>query len=110
MQDKYKKEFLKEVFEHNKAFLNWCRENRRASEKELYTWETTNDVNCRCDECGMDNSPRFDYDIELDAIDFSVYLCNDARYLSMLFDELGDQENAKYFRTVHEDLKEKING
>ena len=105
------KQFLRECAPALAKFLIWTMKNRDKNGNGLLEWFTEPDyTECKCGESGLDNSPRFDYDIELDAIDFSVYLCNDARYLSMLFDELGDQENAKYFRTVHEDLKEKING
>lgn len=105
------KQFLRECVPALAKFLIWTMKNRDKNGNGLLEWFTEPDyTECKCGESGLDNSPRFDYDIELDAIDFSVYLCNDARYLSMLFDELGDQENEKYFRTVHEDLKEKING
>jgi hypothetical protein len=70
------REFLKLCFENNARFLKWCRENRRESEKEVYTWETTDDINCRCDECGMDNSPRFDTRDPLVAIDFCCFTEN----------------------------------
>ena len=49
--------FLREVYAHNARFLAWCRDSRRLTARELYTWNTTSDVNCRCDESGMDNSP-----------------------------------------------------
>lgn len=48
--------FLREAYAHNARFLAWCRDNRRLTALELYTWNTTSDVNCRCDESGMDNS------------------------------------------------------
>ena len=31
------------------------------------------------------------------------------KYLSMIYEELGDKENAVYFKSVHENVKEKIN-
>ena len=57
----------------------------------------------------MDNSPRFDFDNDLDAIDFSTYLCNDTKYLAWIYRELGDKENEEYFTAVHESMKGKIN-
>ena len=103
------KEFLQEVFEHNKAFLNWCRDNRRASEKELYTWETTNDVNCRCDECGMDNSPRFDTKDPLFAIDFSCFMANDVRAMKTIAEELGLTEEAAKYDAWYNAIKDAVN-
>lgn len=102
------KDFLKEAYEHNKRFLNWCRTNRRVSEKELYTWNTTNDANCRCDESGMDNSPRFDVKVPLFAIDFSCFMANDVRCMKKIADELGLAEDSvfygKWFDTLAEDI------
>ena len=103
------KEFLKEAFENNKKFLLWCRNNRRASEKELYTWETTNDVNCRCDECGMDNSPRFDTKDPLFAIDFSCFMANDVKHMKKMADELSLAEESAFFQNWFEGIAAAIN-
>ena len=104
------KEFLRECVPSIAKFLVWTMKNRDKNGNGLLEWYTEPDyTECKCGESGLDNSPRFDYDIDLDAIDFSVYLCNDAKYVSLLFSELGDKENADYFRSVHENVKEKIN-
>ena len=108
-QDK-DKQFVRECVPALAKFLIWTMENRDKNGNGLLEWFTSpNSTDCKCGESGLDNSPRFDYDIELDAIDFSTYLCNDAKYLSMLFEELGEKENADYFRSVYESVKEKIN-
>ena len=104
------KEFLKECAPALQKFLVWTMKNRDKNGNGLLEWFTEFDyTECKCGESGLDNSPRFDFDVELDAIDFSTYLCNDAKYLSMIFEEIGDKENAKYFRDVHESVAEKIN-
>ena len=103
------KDFLKTSYENNKAFLNWCRENRRVSDKELYTWETTNDVNCRCDECGMDNSPRFDTRDPLFAIDFSCFMANDVKCMKNIAEELGLTEDAFFFQNWFDAIKADVN-
>ena len=104
------KGFLRECVPALAKFLIWTMKNRDKNNNGLLEWFTEPDyTECKCGESGLDNSPRFDYDIELDAIDFSVYLCNDAKYLSKLYEELEDEENANYFRSVYERVKEKIN-
>ena len=103
------KEFLKDAYEHNKSFLNWCRDNRRVSKKELYTWSTTNDVNCRCDECGMDNSPRFDTKDPLFAIDFSCFMANDVNYMKKIAEELELTEDIDFYKNWFEMLSSDIN-
>ncbi len=103
------KEFLKTVAEKNKAFLLWCQSNRRKSEKELYSWHTNPELNNRCDESGMDNSSRFDTESDLYAIDFSCYMANEARYMKKIADELSDKENADFFGSWYETIKDHIN-
>ncbi len=104
------KDFLRECVPALSKFLIWTIKNRDKNGNGLLEWFTEPDyTECKCGESGLDNSPRFDYDIELDAIDFSTYLCNDAKYLAQIYDELGDTKNAEYFYSVHEGVKEKIN-
>ena len=104
------KAFLKECAPGLKKFLLFTKDNRDKNGNGLLEWFTEPDyTECKCGESGLDNSPRFDFDIDLDAIDFSTYLCNDAKYLSWIYEELGDAENAAYFRDLHETVKEKIN-
>lgn len=103
------KDFLKTVLENNKTFLLWCKANRRKSEKELYSWHTNPDLNNRCDESGMDNSPRFDTESDLYAIDFSCFMANEARFMKKIAEELGDSENADIFKSWFEEIKADIN-
>lgn len=104
------KEFLKTVFEKNKAFLLYCRADRRKSEKELYSWHTNPELNNRCDESGMDNSPRFDTSSDLYAIDFSCYMANEARFMKNIADELGNKAAADFFDEWFRKIKADING
>ena len=104
------KQFLKAVLENNKAFLLWCRDNRRKGEKELYSWHTNPELNNRCDESGMDNSPRFDTESDLYAVDFSSYMANEARAMKRIALELEDEGNADFFGSWYEKIKADING
>ncbi len=104
------KEFVRECVPALAKFLSWTMKNRDKNGNGLLEWFTEPDyTECKCGESGLDNSPRFDFENDMDAIDFSTYLCNDSKYLSMLFAEIGDTENAEYFKGVHESVKEKIN-
>ena len=49
---------------------------------------------CRGGEAGWDNSPRFDVNEEMDAIDFSMFQAHDSLYLSYIYEELGDMTKA----------------
>ena len=104
------KAFLRECVPALKKFLIWTMENRDKNGNGLLEWLTEPDyLECKCGESGLDNSPRFDFDVEMDAIDFSTYLCNDAKYLSWIFEEIGEKDEAVYFMNVHNSVKEKIN-
>ena len=104
------KAFLEECVPALKKFLLWTMENRDKNHNGLLEWLTEFDyTECKCGESGLDNSPRFDFDVEMDAVDFSTYLSSDAKYLSMIYAELGDKENSEYFNDLHERTKQKIN-
>lgn len=103
------KEFLKTIFRNNKAFLIWCSKNRRKSDSQLYSWHTNPELNNRCDESGMDNSPRFDTESDLFAIDLSCYMANETRYMKIIADELGDKENSEFFYQWNKKIKSDIN-
>ena len=104
------KNFLRACVPGLAKFVVWTMQNRDKNKNGLLEWFTEPDyTECKCGESGLDNSPRFDFDIDLDAIDFSTYLCNDAKYLAWIYNELGDTKNADYFNSVHESVKEKIN-
>ena len=103
------KDFLRTVFEKNRLFLLWCQNNRRKSEKELYSWHTNPELNNRCDESGMDNSPRFDTSSDLYAIDFPCFMANEARYMAKISEELGDKESADFFADWYSEIKTEIN-
>ena len=101
--------FLEKIFENNKRFLLWCRQNRKLTGHELYTWNTQSDVNCRCDESGMDNSPRFDIHERLFAIDFSCFMANETRMMAKIARELGDTDGEAYFETWNAQIVKDIN-
>lgn len=104
------KAFLKECAPALRKFLIWTMENRDKNGNGLLEWFTEpNYTECKCGESGLDNSPRFDFENDMDAIDFSTYLCNDAKYLAFIYNAIDDKENAEYFQNVHESVKEKIN-
>ena len=101
--------FLKTVWDANKRYLQWCSRCRRDTEEELYTWLTIDDVNCRCGESGMDNSPRFDAHTRLQAIDFSCFMANDTRFMAKIASELGDPDGEALFADWYDRIRADIN-
>ncbi len=103
------KNFLKAVFECNKKFLLWCQENRRKTDRELYSWHTNPEKNNRCDESGMDNSPRFDTESDLYAIDLSCYMANETRFMRLIAEELSEKADSEFFSNWNNRIREDIN-
>ncbi|MBQ8429370.1 MAG: hypothetical protein IJX30_04680 [Clostridia bacterium] len=104
------KAFLKECAPALAKFLIWMMKNRDENQNGLLEWLTEPEyANCKCGESGLDNHPRFDFENAMDAVDFSTYLCNDAKYLACIFEAIADKDNAEYFRSVYDGVKEKIN-
>ena len=102
--------FLAEFTDVLEKYLTWDMENRDKNNNGLLEWLTEPDqLNCRCGESGLDNSPRFDFDDEMDAVDFSTFAVHDAHYLSLIFSELGDNERAKKWQLVADKIAERIN-
>lgn len=57
----------------------------------------------------MDNSPRFDYAVPMDAIDFSCFMANEARCMAKISSILGKKEKQKYYEELFNHIKEGIN-
>ena len=92
------------------AFLDWTIRNRDRNGNGLLEWHTGTDPHCRCDESGLDNSPRFDFDDPaIDAIDFSCYLAHDAGCLAEIWRILGRDAEAEAAKALHDRTAERIN-
>lgn len=104
------KEFLAESVSALDGYLTWDMKNRDNNDNGLLEWFTEPDyVESKCGESGIDNSPRFEFDEEMDAVDFSSFLAHDAEYLSYIYAELGNEQKSKEWKAVCERVKAKIN-
>jgi len=103
-------EFLKESVKTLEGYLTYDMNNRDKNGNGLLEWVSDpDDLTCKCGESGQDNSPRFDFDYDMDAVDFSTFAVHDAVYLSYIYNELGDKENAKKWQNTADSIKNKIN-
>ena len=103
-------EFLKQCVPYLEKYLTYDLKNRDKNNNGLLEWLTEPDYElCKCGESGLDNSPRFDFDIEMDCLDFSSYFVLDTLYLSKIYELLGDQENASKWMKIHLETKDKVN-
>lgn len=73
----------------------WNLEHRDDNHNGLLEWLIEDDEQCRSGESGMDNSPRFDDALTLDAVDFSAYAALDMAHLAGIAAELGEWSRAE---------------
>lgn len=102
--------WLAKVYPAIQRQLEWNLEQRDHDGGGLCEWavDDTNPNN-RCDESGMDNSPRFDTAILLDAVDFNSYLAHECEWMAVFADRLGRTDGAVRWRERHGRLVALIN-
>lgn len=86
-------EWLREIYPKLCAYLRWDLNNRDTGDG-LLGWNTNDKANNRCDESGMDNSTRFEFDRQLDAVDFNALMAMECEVLSHLAHALDLREEA----------------
>ena len=68
-------------------YLKWLMENRDSDGNGLLEWAVEIHANCRSGESGMDNSPRFDGAVQLDAPDFNAFLASECECMAEFMPE-----------------------
>ena len=89
---------LLEVIPVLEGYLRWDLIARDSNANGLLEWAVSDNPGGHCDECGLDNSQRFDSVEPLDAPDFSALLANDALALADLCAQVGDEARAQRWR------------
>ncbi len=85
---------LPQVLPALEAYLEWNLANRDRNGNGLLEWRIEQNKLSRSGESGLDNSPRFDGALVLDAVDFSTFQAMDMGCLSQICAELGLTEKA----------------
>ncbi len=91
-------EWIAELAPKLERYIEWIFANRDSDGAGLVEWEIEANVNCRSGESGMDNSPRFDGAIQLDAPDFNAFLAYECESLAMFIPEKRDYWMAHHDR------------
>ena len=103
------KEFLKKCVPYLDKYLTYDLKNRDKNNNGLLEWFTEPEYDkCKCGESGLDNSPRFDFDEEMDCIDFSTYFALDTKCLSLIYKELGELEKANQWEEISQRFQKNI--
>ena len=76
------------------AYLQWDLNHRDQNGNGLLEWHIEGNPQCRSGESGLDNSPRFDKAVLLDAVDFSSLLAHDMARLAGLYQIVGNKSQA----------------
>ncbi|MHB0859515.1 MAG: amylo-alpha-1,6-glucosidase [Anaerolineae bacterium] len=90
------------------GYLAWDLAQRDANGNGLLEWFIEGSPLCRSGESGMDNSPRFDRAVALDAVDFSVFAACDLRYTARIARVLGDEVRATALDAQAERIEQQI--
>ena len=104
------KEFLKECVEKLDKYLSWDKNNRDKNNNGLLEWLVEPEyIECKSGESGQDNSPRFEFDEDMDAMDFSTFQAQDSEYLSKIYAELGNGPKSKEWKEYSDYIKSQMN-
>ena len=91
-------EWIAELAPKLEKFVEWLLQNRDTDGCGLLEWAVEVHANCRSGESGMDNSPRFDGAIQLDAPDFNAYVASECEILAGFLPERKDYWMAHHDR------------
>lgn len=102
--------FLEECVDALEGYLTWDKNNRDKNGNKLLEWYTEPEyTECKSGESGQDNSPRFEFDEETDAMDFTAFQIHDAEYLAKIYQELGNEDKAQTWLKDAEEMKKQMN-
>lgn len=102
--------FLAECVEALDAYLTWDKTNRDKNNNGLLEWLVEPEyTECKSGESGLDNSPRFEFDEEMDSMDFSAFQVHDSDCLSRIYAELGNEEKSKEWKEYSDFIKDQMN-
>jgi glycogen debranching enzyme len=91
-------------------YLEWDCAHRDRNQNGLLEWFIEGNANCRSGESGMDNSPRFDRAVLLDAVDFSTFAARDMAYTASIAEELGEAEKTRQWRQRSQAMSVHVHG
>ena len=105
-------DFLCEIAPKLQNYLEWNIQNRSDPRSGLFCWHVNTDsANCRADESGMDNSPRFDGVSVMECIDFSCFMLNEAVAMARI-EEItrtqGKRSWARYAKVLRESINKNL--
>ena len=101
------KEWLISCYPRLYRYLDWDIQHRMSAHGLLMWHVNRTSLECRCDESGMDNNPRFDTEADLESIDFSCYMAHEAEMMARIAAVIEPQDTAKW-QTLWDQLTARI--
>ncbi len=102
-------EWVRGLYPRLKRFLEWIFTHRDSDGAGLMEWAIEAHADCRSGESGMDNSPRFDGAIQLDAPDFNAYLAHECELMARFAEHYGFPADISYWQAHHDRLNRLMN-
>ena len=102
-------EWLHQLYPKLCAYIEWDFKHRDSDGAGLVEWFIEEALECRSGESGMDNSPRFDAAVQLDAVDFNAFLALECEVLAEFANLLGHKEDVAKWTARHRKLCGLIN-
>jgi len=102
--------WLEAIYPKLGRYLAWDFAHRNVNAGGLAQWLIDpSDPNNRCAESGLDNSPRFDAGLRLEAVDFNVFLSLECSAMADFARQLGRVDEAQAWAECHQRFNRLIN-
>lgn len=102
-------QWLENMYPRLARYLEWDFTHRVVPAGGLAQWFIQGDPLSRSGESGMDNSPRFDAAVGLDAVDFNAFLSLECAVMAEFARQLGRPAEVELWSGRHKELNRLIN-
>lgn len=101
---------LSESFEKLKKYILYFIDVNDVNQKSLFEWKIKiSDINSKCEQSGMDNSPRFDNTTRSYSVDIACYIAKEAQCISRIADILEKGGEHLYWSVIYDRIKDAVN-
>ena len=99
---------LRDTYDRLHAYLRWNLKHRDRNHNYLFEWHIEDNTQCRSGESGMDNSPRFDSALDMDAVDFSSFMANEAGCMAEISQILQFDKDTAEWENLRTRIQERV--
>ena len=104
------KEFLAEIYDKLKKYMQWIMENKDYNKEFLFSWNAdTNGNFINIHECDMEGSPRLEDNSPIEALDFTSFMAKEALSMAEIAKILERQGEFLYWDVVYDRIRKNLN-